>query len=95
MVLASESNNHYKTNDSSLAAYLYCAGYEIHDIDYLSDPNRAFVIFKDNSPGIYDHARLYFTDKAAISPATYSRIYKRLTTIIRRQIPWMEGIINA
>ena len=86
-------NDHYNTSDTSLAVYLYCQGFEIFDIDY-SNP-RANIIFKEDSKALREHERLYYTDKALISPTTYARIHKRLNTIIRRQQPWTEGVLNA
>lgn len=91
--MVTKSNEHYATTDTSLAAYLYCEGFKIVDIDYSS--NRASIIFEEDNAQIREHERLYYTDKATITPATYARISKRLSTIIRRQLFWQEGIINA
>ena len=87
------SDDYFKTDDTSLAAYLYCMGFRIIEIDYSN--TRAKIFFSKNSPKIHEHEQLYYTDKATITPATYSRIHKRLSTVIRRQLPWQEGIINA
>jgi hypothetical protein len=83
----------YKTNDTSLAAYLYCKGFRIIDIDYTNP--RADIYFDKDTPEIREHARLYFTDIAQVTPASYSRISKRLSTILRNRTQWTEDILNA
>lgn len=92
MVLTSP-NDHFKTDDTSLAVYLYCMGFRIIEIDYSN--TRAKIIFSEDSLNIHEHERLYYTDRATITPATYARIHKRLSTVLRKQLPWYEGIINA
>lgn len=93
MINNSNQFDGYTTDDTSLSVYLYCMGFEIIDIDY-SQP-RAKIIFKEDSKELREQERLYYTDRATISPATYARNHKRLSTLIRRQIPWTEGVLNA
>lgn len=87
------ASNGYKTSDTSLATYLYCMGFIIIDIDYTQP--RVSILFKEDSKEIREHERLYYTDQAKITPTTYSRIHKRLSTLIRNQTTWTEGVLNA
>jgi len=93
MEITPNQNDHYQTDDTSLAVYLYCMGFKIIDIDYSN--TRAKIIFSEDSKELREYERLYYTDKAQITPATYARIHKRLSTILRRQIEWHEGIFNV
>lgn len=93
MVTSNNLNDYYKTDDTSLAVYLYCMGFKVIDIDYSNA--RAKIIFSEDSKEIREHERLYYTDRAEVTPATYARIHKRLSTILRRQLEWHEGIMNA
>jgi len=90
---SNQFNNSYHTSDTSLAAYLYTEGFSIIDIDY-SNP-RAEFIFKNDSPQIKEAVRLYTIGKTQVDAATYARIHRKLTKIILRQTPWIEGVINA
>jgi hypothetical protein len=83
----------YKTTDTALAAYLYCKGFRITDIDYTNQ--RADIYFDRDTPEIREHARLYFTDIAQVTPSSYSRISKRLSNIIRNHTQWTEDVLNA
>ena len=93
MVTTPEQIDRYFTDDTSLAVYLYCMGFKITDIDYSN--TRAKIIFEEDNKEIREHERLYYTDRARITPTTYSRIHKRLSTIIRNQDEWYEGVINV
>lgn len=93
MVLGTNQSEPNKTQDTSLAAYLYTQGFKILDIDYSSD--RATILFANNDKTIEEHKRLYYIGKASVDPSDYSRTLKRLNKIIRNRIPWVEGVINA
>jgi len=83
----------YKTTDTSLAAYLFAEGFTISGIDYTDD--RALILFQNDNPKIKDYERLFYTGKSAVDAATYSRIHKRLSYILRNQIPWAEGVLHG
>lgn len=87
------NNNHYPTSDTSLAGYLYCMGFPIVDIDY-SEP-RAVILFKEDNASIREYERLFYTDQAKVTPATFSRIVKRLNVIIRNKSTWEQGVLNV
>ena len=83
----------FTTTDTSLAAYLYTEGFKITDIDYTEV--RAVIYFQNDNPKIKDFERLYYIGKTAVDAATYSRNHKRLSTLIRKRIPWQEGVLYA
>jgi len=76
----------YSTSDTALAAYLIAEGYELHEIDY-SSPRFEFI-FTNGNDKITKDVDLYITSKALVDPATYNRVYRRLTRIIRNQSQW-------
>lgn len=86
------SNGIYRTSDTSLAAYLYTDGFQIIDIDYTNP--RAEFLFKNDNPALSNAVRLYTIGKANVNASTYARLLKKLTKIVVRQSPWVEGIIN-
>ena len=87
------SQDCYRTSDTSLAAYLFTEGFPIVDIDY-SNPRAEFV-FKNNSPQINEAVRLYSIGKTQVDASTYARLHRKLTKIVVNQTPWTEGVINA
>jgi len=77
----------YKTSDTALAAYLITAKYALDSIDY-SKARFQFIFQADN--GISPAADLYLTSQALVDPATFNRIYRRLTRTLHRQLQWGE-----
>lgn len=75
----------YKTSDTALAAYLIASKYELQDIDY-SQPRFQFVFQEDG--GVKPAADRYITSQALVDPATYNRIYRRLTRTLHKQLQW-------
>ena len=75
----------YKTSDTALAAYLIASKYELQNIDY-SQPRFQFVFQEDG--GIKPATDLYITSQALVDPATYNRIYRRLTRTLHKQLQW-------
>lgn len=88
----SNHNGNYRTSDTSLAAYLYIAGFRIIDTDYTNQ--RCEFIFNQDSPELRDAIRLYTIGKGNVNAAAYSRILKKLTRIAVTRTPWIEGVIN-
>lgn len=88
----------YPVSDTSFAAFLYTEGFVIIDIDY-SEPRRAKFIFKVNGVTSLEeyerYLRLYQLGKGTVDPATYSRVYKKLTKTVSQGLPWTEGIHNV
>jgi len=82
----------FTTTDTSLAVYLYTEGFPITGIDYTEA--RAVILFGTDSR-IYESERLYYTGKTAVDASTYSRIHKRLSTLIRKRTVWCEGVLHG
>lgn len=81
------SNNHqYSTSDTALATYLICEGFQLEEIDY-AQPRYVFK-FADNNTTLQEHAQLYITGKALVDPATFTRVNRKLTRLIKNQLQW-------
>lgn len=85
-------NDNYPTSDTPLAAYLYLEGFKITDIDY-SDPRAEFLFI--DSTELQDAIRLFSIGKGKVDAKNYARIQRKLMTIVKRQIPWIEGVMNG
>lgn len=84
------TNHRFSTSDTALATYLICEGYVLEDIDY-SQPRYEFR-FKNDGPKIQEHVRLYLTSKALVDPATFTRVNRKLTRLLKNQLQWWDEV---
>lgn len=92
MNMVTNKASEYLTSDTQLAAFLVAEGFKIKDVDY-SDPHHANFIFPNDDDKLQELTYLFRTAKSRTEPMNYMRIYKRLSSIVRRQLEWYEGII--
>ena len=85
--------DHYKTENTSLAAYLHYNGFHIIDIDHI--PKRAVIYFRETIDEVMPHERNFYNGLAKVSPESYARIHKRLGKMMREKTPWTEGVLNG
>ena len=80
-------NNHqYTTSDTSLATYLICKGFVLDEIDY-TNPRYEFK-FSNGNTKIQEYAQKYITGKALVDPATFTRINRKITRLLKNQMQW-------
>ena len=81
------SNQHYKTSDTPLAAYLKTKNYFLISIDY---EKPRFEFHFPNSEQIRGDANNYITGNALIDPSDYSRVLRKLNRIVIKRVQWEE-----
>ena len=82
-----QSDNHYRTSDTSLASFLISKHFFLISIDY--EKPRFEYLFKD-SDELRKDASDYVTSNALTEPVTFVRIFRKLNRIIRKQVQWEE-----
>ena len=82
-----ESNTHFKTSDTALAAYLITEHFWVLSIDY-GKPRYEYLFAM--SEGIQESSNKYLSGNALTDPSSYSRIYRKLLRVIRKQVQWEE-----
>lgn len=82
-----QENAHYKTSDTTLAAYLITENFPLLSIDY-EKPRFEFLF--DDSEKLREVANKYVSGNAKTDPSAFSRVTKKLLRIIHKQIQWRE-----
>ena len=82
-----QANSHFRTSDTALAAFLVAAHHFLVSIDY-SQPRAEFLF--DSSEEIREMANNYLVGNALTDPSHYSRIYRKLNRILRKQCQWAD-----
>lgn len=80
-------NNHYKTSDTALAAYLVTEGNKLLNIDY-SQPRYEFT-FPQSEP-LQECVSKFIIGAARTDPAVFNKVNKKLLRIVRNQVQWEE-----
>ncbi len=80
-------NNHYRTSDTALASFLVTQHFFLSSIDY-SQPRFEFVFTM--SEQLQAQANNYIVGNALTDPSHYSRVYRKLLRILRKQVQWEE-----
>mgnify|MGYP001615839749 CR=1 len=80
-----QSDNHYLTSDTALAAFLRTKNFYLIFIDYSA--LRYNFVFSD-SEQIREAANNYLTGNALCDPSSYSRIFKKLNRIVSKKVQW-------
>jgi hypothetical protein len=80
----------YKTSDTALAAYLITQGHYPLHIDY--EQPRFEYSFENNNIELAQHASKYVTGNALVDPATYNRVFRKLSRIVRSKIQWQDEL---
>lgn len=82
-----QQDNHYKTSDTALAAFLKVKNYFLLSIDY---EKPRFEFHFPDSAQIREDANNYITGNALIDPSDYARIFKKLNRIIFKKVQWED-----
>ena len=82
-----ELNQHYRTSDTPLAAYLKTKNYSLIFIDY---EKPRFEFHFPDSEQIREDANNYITGNALTDPSDYSRVLRKLNRIIFKKCQWDE-----
>ena len=80
-----QSDNHFKTSDTALAAFLKVKNFYLVSIDY-EKPRYEFHFL--NSDQLQEAANSYLIGNALCDPSDYSRIFKKLNRIIFKKVQW-------
>ena len=80
-------NNAYRTSDTTLAAFLITAQYELLHIDY-SQPRFEFSF--PESATLKDSVTRYITGSALTDPASFARVNRKLLRVLRKRCQWEE-----
>lgn len=80
------SNNHYRTSDTSLAAYLQTEGYPVIDRDTNAQRVTFILNIKEDDPKLQELVRLFHAGKARVEPSTFLRNYRILARQAREGI---------
>ncbi len=78
-------DNHYRTSDTVLAAFLIIEHFFVISIDY-SKPRFEFL-FKD-SEQIREAANNYISGNALTDPTKFARVLRKCNRIIYKKIQW-------
>jgi len=79
-------NHQYSTTDTAQASYLIVKGFTIASIDY-SAPR--FVFYFIGPPErLQEHAQHYIAGTALVDPATFTRVNRKLTRILKNRLQW-------
>jgi hypothetical protein len=73
------NNEHFRTSDTALAAYIQLEGFQIIDVD--PSGQRSVFVFspQETDPKILELNKLFYSGKAKVEPSNYLRNYKVLT----------------
>ena len=85
--MVQQSDNHYRTSDTALSAFLITKHHFLVSIDYLQP--RFEYLFTD-SDELRKDANDYVIGNALTDPATFVRIFRKLNRIIRKQVQWED-----
>lgn len=89
--MVNSDNNHFRTSDTPLAAYLISEGFTLIEIDYETDPKRAFMHFALETPGtlkdIETKRQDFYSCKAVGNIVMFDEARRKLARMIRNQLP--------
>jgi len=75
----SATNNHYKTSDTALTAYLQMEGYAILDLDTSTQRVTFTINISENDPKLVELVGSFYAGKAKVEPANFLRNYRILS----------------
>jgi hypothetical protein len=73
------SNNHYKTSDTALTAYLQLEGYIILDLDTATQRATFTINISEDDPKLVELVGLFYAGRARVEPTTFLRNYRILS----------------
>ncbi len=82
-----QTDNQYRTSDTSLASFLITEHFFLLSIDY-SQPRYEWIL-KD-SEQLRESANNYIIGNAITDPAKYSRVFRKANRVLRKQVQWGE-----
>jgi hypothetical protein len=72
-------NNHYKTTDTALTAYLQTEGYAILDLDASTQRATFTINILEDDPKLVELVGLFYAGRAKVEPTTFLRNYRILS----------------
>ena len=85
--MVNQQDNHYRTSDTALAAFLRTQNFFLVTIDYTK--LRFEFVFND-SENLREAVNNYITGNALCDPSAFARVNRKLNRIIRKQVQWEE-----
>ena len=89
-MIDSPKENPFRTYNTSLASYLLSCGFTLLDIEYEETDRgtRATFLFQNNTERLAETIRSFQVGKAEGNINAYEDQRRKLTRIVKRQMPW-------
>jgi hypothetical protein len=78
-MVESVENNHYKTSDTALTAYLQMEGYTILNLDTSTQRVTFTINISENDPKLIELVGLFYAGRAKVEPTNFLRNYRILS----------------